>query len=114
MASKRFSIKNNWKELLFFRLIRKKIRLWAILSVLIFLVIIFMYSGNGFKHSIEIHKQTTIIEARNDSLRLVNEWRKKRIDLLDSGDTRTLEEEARMKNMKYDGETIYRIEEVED
>ncbi len=93
-----------------------KIRYRTILTIclVVLLILAFLYAGNGLVHSLKLKRQISILEAQNDSLRAINEWRRQRLKLLKKDDSRIIEEEARRHNMKYPGEKIFLINPPED
>lgn len=88
---------------------KRKLIFWFSVGAVAAIVLSFIFSGNGIKHSIELRRHTIALEARNDSLARLNDWRKERISKLKSGDKLTLEDEARRRNMHYPGEKVYLI-----
>ncbi len=103
-----------WFETRLTSYIRKRYRAILVVCLVIVLISAFLFAGNGIVHSIKLHRQITLLEAQNDSLRAVSEWRRQRLELLKKDDPRTIEEEARQHNMKYPGETIFLINPPED
>lgn len=102
------------KRNLWNRLRQVRLRSWITLLIIIGMLYLFLYGGNGIFHSIGLNWEIGRTEDGNDSLQAINDWKRNRIEKLEDGDKRALEEEAREKNLAYPDEIIVRIVEEDE
>jgi len=73
------------------------------------IAVLFLFSGNGLYHSARLSRMVAALEDRIDSLESVNAQMAERIDGLQKGDLKVIEEEARSHGMIKQGEKVYML-----
>ena len=89
------------------RHIPARLRLWILLGIIVVILLIFLFGGDGLWHSFFLKRQIDALEVKIDSLETVNAQMKQRIEGLRNRDPDIIEEEARSQGMIKPGEKVY-------
>ncbi len=89
------------------RLISTRVRFWILLGIIVVILLMFLFGGDGLWHSFVLKRQIDVMETKIDSLETVNAQMKQRIEGLRSRDPDVIEEEARSQGMIKPGEKVY-------
>ena len=84
-------------------------RRWIIAGAGFIFLVIFLFVGNGYWHTLENKRKVKALELRIEEQRRLNEQMRERIKGLKSGDPMILEQEARDHGFIRKGEKVYII-----
>lgn len=82
-------------------------RVWIAGIVVISLVFLFTFGGNGLYYTGKMRSDVNLVKYRNDSLKAEIDTSRALIDAIDSGDKKTIERIARTYNMGFPGEKSF-------